>query len=1079
MKLTLRTIIMACLGIITFKSELKAQNAPITFEPAGFGNAWTWNTFENGPNAAIQMVANPNPSGVNTTSTVASITALQIGAPYVGFESIHPGSFVPGASALGTFTLNATNSTVKIMVYKSVISDVGIKFATASNASTGEIKVANTLINQWEELTFNFDSKIGEPASTDIDQIIIFPDFQSRTSDNVCYIDNISFSASTAPPTSPTIAAPTPTVPASNVISLFSNAYTNVAIDTWLTSWSAASLTDLLVAGNDTKKYSSLDYAGIEFTGANLINANTMTHFHLDAWTPNLTTFKIKLVDFGANAVFAGGDDVEHELSFTPTLNGWNTYDIPLSDFTGLTTKAHLAQMILVGVPTGSGIVYVDNVYFYSPVVNTFNAPITFEPGGNGNAWSWSTFENGPNAPIQMVANPSITGVNPSATVASITALQIGMPWAGFESIHPGSVPPGASALGTFTLNATNSTVKMMVYKSVISDVGIKFATASNASTGEIKVANTLINQWEELTFNFDSKIGEPSSTDIDQIIIFPDFQSRTSDNICYIDNISFSASTAPPSAPTVAAPTPTRPAANVISLFSNAYTNTAVDTWLTGWSAGSLTDLQIAGNDAKKYASLDFVGIEFTGANLIDASSMQFFHLDAWTPNMTTFRIKLVDFGANGVFQGGDDVEHELSFTPTLSGWNSYEIPLSSFTGLLTRAHLAQLIFSGNPAGSGIVYVDNVYFHNVTLEPIVAAPTPTALPANVISMFSNAYTNVPIDTWQTGWSNATLTDLLVAGNDTKRYTLLDFVGIESVGPNLIDATAMTTFNFDLWTPNITTFRVKLVDFGANGVYQGGDDVEHELTFTPTISGWNSYHIPLSNFTNLVTRGHIAQLIFSCIPVGAGTAFIDNVYFSQPPTQTNLSITCFIEGYWNGVNAMLPVLLNQAQPNTSTQCDSISIGLISAATVALGAPYTPDYVTNAVLNTNGTASAVFANAVSGNYYIVLKHRNAIETWSASLMAFPATTGYNFSTAASQAYGANQKEVATGIWALYSGDVAIDENIDLLDLGLVETDINAFSFGYLPTDINGDGNVDLLDSPVLEVNTNSFIFSQHP
>ncbi|HOZ53007.1 MAG TPA: hypothetical protein PLU17_14170, partial [Chitinophagaceae bacterium] len=64
-------------------------------------------------------------------------------------------------------------------------------------------------------------------------------------------------------------------------------------------------------------------------------------------------------------------------------------------------------------------------------------------------------------------------------------------------------------------------------------------------------------------------------------------------------------------------------------------------------------------------------------------------------------------------------------------------------------------------------------------------------------------------------------------------------------------------------------------------------------------------------------------------------------------------------------------------------------------------------------------------------------------------------------------------------ALFSGDLVVDENMDLLDLGLVEADISAFSFGYLPTDINGDGNVDLLDSPVLETNISNFVFSAHP
>ncbi|MFM9943787.1 MAG: T9SS type A sorting domain-containing protein, partial [Bacteroidia bacterium] len=505
------------------------------------------------------------------------------------------------------------------------------------------------------------------------------------------------------------------------------------------------------------------------------------------------------------------------------------------------------------------------------------NAPINFETGGNGASWTWTSFENAGNVPLKIIANPFKSGINTSNTVAVLTPLKTGQPWAGVESKH------GAD-IGKFTLSTTNSTVKIMVYKSVKSDVGIKFATASGASTGEIKVANTKVNEWEELTFNFASKIGEASSTDIDQIVIFPDFQTRTDSNVCYFDNIIFSAGKA--TAPTTAAPTPSKPSTDVISLFSNAYNNKTVDTWRTSWSSANLTDLQIAGNDTKKYSSLDYVGIETTGANLIDASSMLYFHIDAWTADLTTFKVKLVDFGMDAAYGGGDDKEHELTFTPEQNNWNSMEIALSDFKGLTTRSHIAQLILVGAPTGSGTVYIDNVYFHKVPFVdpniPQIAAPTPTFADADVISLFSNAYTNKTVDTWRTSWSAATLEDLKIAGNDTKKYSSLDFVGVETVGANTINASTMTHFHLNVWTPNLTAFKVKLVDFGADGAFGGGDDKEHELTLTtPTLKSWNTYNIPLSSFTGLTTKSHIAQMIFVGNPTGTGTVFIDNVLYRK------------------------------------------------------------------------------------------------------------------------------------------------------------------------------------------------------
>lgn len=170
-----------------------------------------------------------------------------------------------------------------------------------------------------------------------------------------------------------------------------------------------------------------------------------------------------------------------------------------------------------------------------------------------------------------------------------------------------------------------------------------------------------------------------------------------------------------PNPAPLTAAPAPTHPAADVISLFSNAYTNRTVNTWSAGWDLADVADVQLFGDDVKKYSNLTYAGIEFTGANVIDASAMTHFHIDVWAAGGTTFKVKLVDFGANGNYGGGDDKEQELTFTSATTpafaplGWSSLDIPLSSFTLLTTRAHLAQLILAGNV---GSMYVDNLYFH-------------------------------------------------------------------------------------------------------------------------------------------------------------------------------------------------------------------------------------------------------------------------------------------------------------------------------------------------------------------------------
>ena len=73
--------------------------------------------------------------------------------------------------------------------------------------------------------------------------------------------------------------------------------------------------------------------------------------------------------------------------------------------------------LILVGV-----------LYSFSGMAQ--NVPIDFETGGNGAGWTWTVVENNTNPPLQIVTNPSTSGINTSSTVAEFTALQSGQPWA-------------------------------------------------------------------------------------------------------------------------------------------------------------------------------------------------------------------------------------------------------------------------------------------------------------------------------------------------------------------------------------------------------------------------------------------------------------------------------------------------------------------------------------------------------------------------------------------------------------------------------------------------------------------------
>jgi len=329
------------------------------------------------------------------------------------------------------------------------------------------------------------------------------------------------------------------------------------------------------------------------------------------------------------------------------------------------------------------------------------------------------------------------------------------------------------------------------------------------------------------------------------------------------------------PVGPTSAAPIPEAPADEVVSIFSDAYQDVPVDFYNGFWefSTTQSADFMVTGDNIIRYSQLNFVGIQFTSPT-IDITGQNRIHIDVWTPDNTDapneFKILLVDLGPDNSFGGDDDSSHEVTIPASdlqSEEWISIDLPLSTFPGLTSRANLAQVVLSGGGGGGD----DD--------EPAVAAPAPNRSASDVISLFSDAYDDVVVDTWRTDWSVANFEDVTVAGNATKKYSALDFVGIETV-MNQVDVTGMTHFHVDAWSGDATSFSVKLVDFGPDGGFDGGDDTEFQIDYpAPAQNQWVSYDIPLSDFTDLMNRENIAQLIFVAQPSGAATVFLDNIYF--------------------------------------------------------------------------------------------------------------------------------------------------------------------------------------------------------
>ena len=168
-----------------------------------------------------------------------------------------------------------------------------------------------------------------------------------------------------------------------------------------------------------------------------------------------------------------------------------------------------------------------------------------------------------------------------------------------------------------------------------------------------------------------------------------------------------------------------------------------------------------------------------------------------------------------------------------------------------------------------------------------VNAPTPPARnPANVISIFSDAYNNVPVSYyngyWQP-WQTTVSSDFTVGNDNVLGYSIFNFVGIEFSNPT-VNASAMTHIHLDAFIPGPVApgreLRVIVVDFGADGAFGGGDDTRHSTTFVaPTLvsQNWIQLDIPFSAMPGLLSKSHLAQII---LEGGDGSVlYVDNIYF--------------------------------------------------------------------------------------------------------------------------------------------------------------------------------------------------------
>jgi hypothetical protein len=711
-------------------------------------------------------------------------------------------------------------------------------------------------------------------------------------------------------------AAPVPDRPEDDVISIFSDAYTNAPVEYYNGFWAPFQTTlggaDIVINDDHVIRYTQLNFVGTQFSQPT-VDASEKTHFHIDIQVEeDMQTddfLRITLNDFGPDGSFEGDDNSGGSVTFkSPVLKTgeWVSLDIPLSDFTGLTSTANMAQIVLASEGTIFSIL-VDNMYFYkdgggggTPVPPTSPAPTPTQPAADVISIYSDAYTDVPNSGYNNYGAAAFEEVDISGN-KSLKYTFVEGDGGNFQVIELGDenqIDAEAAGMTNFRFDAwfPNAVDGSSTFLLKLVDIA---ASTTEGSVNVGSASNPVMEQGKWLSFdipftNLESN-GLGGKANLQQVVI-----DLMNSGQVYVDNIYMYKTGGGPIVPTTPAPTPSQPEADVISIYSDAYTDVP-NSGYNNYGAAAFEEVDISGNKSLKYTFVEgdggnFQVIELGDENQIDAEAagMTNFRFDAWFPNAvdgsSTFLLKLVDIAASTT-EGSVNVGSASNPVMEQGKWLSFDIPFTNLesNGLGGKANLQQVVI--DLVNSGGVYVDNIYMYKTgggSTAPTTSAPVPpTRDAADVISIYGESYTNITDINYDPNWGQSGHTLVNASydpgdGNLALAYPSFTFQGTD-FDSNVQDASAMEFLHIDIWVPSGTDRQVKVspINGGAGGTGTGESLVEVPLT----PGSWNSVDLAIGDFTGM-TWDAVNQLKFDGQFNGDGSAntasfdvYLDNIYF--------------------------------------------------------------------------------------------------------------------------------------------------------------------------------------------------------
>ena len=498
------------------------------------------------------------------------------------------------------------------------------------------------------------------------------------------------------------------------------------------------------------------------------------------------------------------------------------------------------------------------------------------------------SFESGPSTGWSYTTNPAAFSVGTDiwdtvTTLSSVTTMPTDAThfW-GVQDLANGNGGTATGDSGTisfasYTIPANTNVSVSFDYDVVGFDAGddVDYEVFENGTSKGI--VNLVVGGTGGISSSGTESISITAGTDSVSIKLYVT-QNGGSD---YAGFDNFKVTSVPACCPITAAPTPTNDSSDVISVYSDAYTDIVGTDFNPNWGQSTVVDqtVKIQGNNTIKYSNLNYQGIALAGSN--DVSAMDYLHVDIWSKSSTALKLFAISSGP---------VEVSYTVAVPTTGWLSLDIPLSAF-GAVNMADLIQFKFDGN----GEFWMDNLFFYKVP-QASTPAPDPTRAASDVISIYSDAYTDIAGTDFNPNWGQSTVVDqtVKIQGNNTIKYSNLNYQGIALAGSN--DVSAMDYLHVDIWSKSSTALKLFAISSGP---------VEVSYTVAVPTTGWLSLDIPLSAF-GAVNMADLIQFKFD----GNGKFWMDNLYLYKLPTYSigtvsttdslgmpdSLDIDCYVAG---------------------------------------------------------------------------------------------------------------------------------------------------------------------------------------